>query len=190
MTPMINFSWVINFIGDRRLIRGFWGCQNYFKPKRRNLILPASEASDHNVWSAYGCKFLWRFQWHHRPPCPTSAAGDITNLSPSTFSYPWQLPTSMASLILSPANNCSPVLLSPAIIVHQCCWHRWEIYRWYQMTPVIIKNPWHGLFVSVNDTGDKFIAGVVDTGEQLIAGVNDTGNNSSLMNICANFRKN
>jgi hypothetical protein len=37
------------------------------------------------------------------------------------------------------------------------------------MTPVI--NPWHGFsgITSVDDTGDKFIAGVNDTGE------NDTG---------------
>jgi hypothetical protein len=31
-------------------------------------------------------------------PMTSSAAGDIADLSPSTFSYPWQLPTSMASL--------------------------------------------------------------------------------------------
>jgi hypothetical protein len=34
---------------------------------------------------------------------------DITDLSPSTFSNPWQLPTSMASLFLS-----------TAIIVRRC----------------------------------------------------------------------
>ncbi len=40
----------------------------------------------------------WRLQWHHRWPSPTSAAGDIAVLSPSTFSYSWeQLPTSMGS---------------------------------------------------------------------------------------------
>ena len=31
------------------------------------------------------------------------------------------------------------------------------------------------LFTVVNDTGDKFIAGVIDTAEQLITGVVDTG---------------
>jgi hypothetical protein len=57
---------------------------------------------------------MWRFQCHHRRPCPTSAAGDITDLSPSTFSYPWQLPTSLVSLFLAP-----PI-------------HQWEIYHRYQ----------------------------------------------------------
>ncbi len=54
-------------------------------------------------WGIFGCNFSWRFQWHHRRPDPTSAAGDITDLSPSTFSYPWQPPTSRASLFLWPA---------------------------------------------------------------------------------------
>ncbi len=94
-----------------------WGHQNYRKPKRHYLVLAASGAS---VWGVYGCSFSWRFQWHHRWPWPTSAAGDIADLSPSTFSYPWQLPTSMASLFLSPAINLSPVSLSPPIIGHRC----------------------------------------------------------------------
>ncbi len=123
-----------------------WGRQNYFKPKRQYLVLAASGASDQEVWGAYGCNFSWRFQWHHRQLCPTSAAGDIRDLSPSTFSYRWQLPTSKASLFLSPAINLSPA---------------------------ITENPCQGLFAGVNDTGDKFIGGVVDTGEQLIAGVVD-----------------
>ncbi len=58
------------------------------------LLLAASGASDEDVWGIYGCNFSWRFQWHQRRPWPTSAAGDIANLSPSTFSYPWQLPCS------------------------------------------------------------------------------------------------
>ncbi len=70
------------------------------------------------------CNFSLRFQWHHRRTCLTSAARDITDLSPSTFSYVWQLPTSMASLFLSPAIYLLPVSLSPAIIVHRCRWHR------------------------------------------------------------------
>jgi hypothetical protein len=49
-------------------------------------------------------------------PMTPSAAGDITDLSPSTFSYPWQLPTSLASLFLSPAISFSPVSLSPVIL--------------------------------------------------------------------------
>ncbi len=52
----------------------------------------------------------------HRRPWPTSAAGNIADLSPSTFSYSLQLPSSMASLFLSQnGDNCSPVSLSPAI---------------------------------------------------------------------------
>jgi hypothetical protein len=47
------------------------------------------------------------------------AAGDIADLTPSTFFYPWQLPTSMASLFLSPAINLSPMSLSPPIIGHR-----------------------------------------------------------------------
>jgi hypothetical protein len=42
----------------------------------------------------------------------------------------------------------------------------------------------------VNDTGDKFFAGVIDTAEQFIAGVIDTGDKYSFANISANFRKN
>ncbi len=75
-------------------------------------------------WGVFGCNFSWRFQWQHRRPWPTSAAGDIADLSPSTFSYPWQLPSSMVSLSLSPAINLSPVSLSPAIVVHRCRCHR------------------------------------------------------------------
>jgi hypothetical protein len=29
--------------------------------------------------------FSWRFQWDHRRPCPTSAAGDIADLVKSSF---------------------------------------------------------------------------------------------------------
>ena len=65
----------------------------------------------------------------------------------------WQLPTSMASLFLSPAINLSPV----------------------STTPAITENPCQGLIAGVNDTGDKFFAGVVDTPEQFFAGVVDTG---------------
>jgi hypothetical protein len=106
-----------------------WGRQNYCKPKQHYLVLAASGASDQDVWGVYGCNFSWRFQWHHRRPWPTSAAGDIADLSSSTFSYPWQLPTSMASLFLSLAINLSPVSLSPAIIGHRC---QQKIYPWYQ----------------------------------------------------------
>ncbi len=41
------------------------------------------------LWSGcvglYRCVFLWRFQWDHRRPCPTSAAGDIADLVKSSF---------------------------------------------------------------------------------------------------------
>jgi len=110
-------------------LEGPGGRQSYFKPKRHYLVLAASGASDQDVWGVFGCNFSWRFQWHHRRPWPTSAAGEIADLSPSTFSFPWQLPTSMASLFLWPAINLSPVSLSPAIIVHRCRCHRRQSYR-------------------------------------------------------------
>ncbi len=94
------------------LIRGPWGSQHCFKPKWHYLILAASGASDQDVWDVYGCNFLWRYQWHQWRPWPTSAARDITDLSPSTFSYPWQLLTSIASFFLS------PVSLTPVINIH------------------------------------------------------------------------
>jgi hypothetical protein len=40
-------------------------------------------------------------------------AGDIANLCHSTFSYPWQLPSFMASFFLSPEINLSPVTTIP-----------------------------------------------------------------------------
>ncbi len=45
------------------------------------VVLAASGASYQDVRGAYRCNFSWRFQWHHGRPCPTSAAGDITDLS-------------------------------------------------------------------------------------------------------------
>jgi hypothetical protein len=70
------------------LIRGPGGHQNYFKPKWLYLVLAASRASDQDVWDIYGCNFSWRFQCHHQRPWPTSVAGDIANLYPSTFAAP------------------------------------------------------------------------------------------------------
>jgi hypothetical protein len=99
------------------LIRGPGGRQNYFKPKRHYLVLAASGASDQDVWVFMDATF--------HGGSNDIAAGKIADLSPSTFSYPWQLPTSMGSLSLSPANkftvgvvvtsdNCSLVInLSP-----------------------------------------------------------------------------
>ncbi len=45
----------------------------------------ASGASDQGVWGVYRCVLSWRFQWDHRRPCPTSAAGYIDNLVKSSF---------------------------------------------------------------------------------------------------------
>ncbi len=42
----------------------------------------------------------------------------------------------------------------------------------------------------VNNTGDKFFAGVIDTAEQFITSGVDTGDDYSFANISANFRKN
>ncbi len=44
------------------------------------LVLAASGASDQDVWDVYGCNFSW--------PWPTSAAGDIVDLYPSTLAAP------------------------------------------------------------------------------------------------------
>ncbi len=40
------------------------------------------------VWGVYGSIFSWRFQWDHRQPCLTSAAGDIADLVKSSFAGP------------------------------------------------------------------------------------------------------
>ncbi len=95
------------------LVRGPGGRQNYFKPKRHYLVLAAPGASYQDVWGVYRCNFSWWLQWHCWQPWPTSAAGDIADLSPSTFFYLWQFPTSIASLFLA-----------PAIIYHLCRCHR------------------------------------------------------------------
>ncbi len=70
------------------LIRGPGGRQSYFKPKWHYSVLAASGPSDQDVWGVFGCKFSRRFQWHHRRPWPTSAAGDIADLYPSTLAAP------------------------------------------------------------------------------------------------------
>ncbi len=50
-----------------------------------NMMLGTSGASDQGVWGLYECVFSRRFQWDHRRPCPTSAAGYIADLVKSTF---------------------------------------------------------------------------------------------------------
>ncbi len=167
-TPPINCSPVsttppINFSTSNKL---YWRQKSVLSAK----LSPAAEAGHgrryclRGLWSrCLGCSWM---QFFIEVPM-TPAAGDIADLSPSIFSYPWQLPTSMASLFLWPTINLSPMSLSPAIIVHRCCLSP------VTMTPVITENPWQGLNAGVTETGDKFLAGVVDTAEQFIAGVND-----------------
>jgi hypothetical protein len=109
------------------------------------------------------------------PMTPSVAVADfgareIADLSPSTFSYPWQLPSSMASLFLSPAINLLLESLSPAIncsSVINC--------SLVSMTPAITENPGQRLIAGVNDTGDKFFVGFIDTAGQFNTGVVDTG---------------
>ncbi len=43
------------------------------------MVFGASGVSDQGVWGIYRCVFSWRFQWDHRRPCPTSAAGAIAD---------------------------------------------------------------------------------------------------------------
>jgi hypothetical protein len=49
------------------------------------MVSTASGASDQGVWGLYRSVLSWRFQWDHRRPCPTSAAGDIADLVKSSF---------------------------------------------------------------------------------------------------------
>jgi len=49
------------------------------------MVLGASGVSDQGVWGVYRCVFSWRFQWDHRRPCPTSAAGDISDFVKCSF---------------------------------------------------------------------------------------------------------
>ncbi len=119
------------------LIKGPWGCRNYFKPKRHYLVLAASWVSDQDVWGVYGCNFSWRFQWHHRRLCLTLTAGDITDilisLSGPHFYGVLVLVTGnkfIAGVVVT-GDNCSPGSLSRAIIVHRCrCHRRWIYRRW------------------------------------------------------------
>jgi hypothetical protein len=49
------------------------------------MVSTASGASDRGVWSFYRCVLSWRFQWDHRRPCPTSAAGAIADFVKQDF---------------------------------------------------------------------------------------------------------
>ncbi len=173
------------------LISGPRDRQNYFKPKRHYLVLAASGASGQDVWGVYEYNFSWRFQWHHRQPWLTSAAGDIADLSPSIFSYPWQLPHSMASLFLLLTINLSLVLLSPVIIFHRWCTGDKSIAgindtsdHWKSVTRINRLCQQHRRYIF------RRCAGVVDTPDQFIVGVNNTGYKHSFANISANFWKN
>ncbi len=110
---------------SQTLIRGPGGRQSYFKPKQHYLVLVASGTSDQDVWGVFGCNFSWQFQRHHRRQWLTLAAGDIADLSPSTFSLSLATPHLHGVLVLVTGNkfiagvvvtgdNCSPVSLSPA----------------------------------------------------------------------------
>ncbi len=177
----------VAFIGTLHiLIRGPWGRQNYFKPKRWYLVLAASGASDQDVWMQLFMAV---------PMTPSAVVSDFGGrryhqFVPFNFLLSLATPHPHGVLILVTGNkfiagvvvtgdNCSPVSLSPVIIVHRCRWHRWEKF-----------------ITGINDTGDhwksvtRIIAGVVDTGEQLIAGVVDTGDKHSFANISVNFWKN
>ncbi len=73
------------------------------------------------------------------------------------------------------------------IIYRRCCWHQWTVFPRCQrhrqkILGFLVMSPWQGLIGSVNDTGDKFFAGVNNTAEQFIK--------YSFANISANFRKN
>ena len=83
-------------------LEGPGGRQSYFKPKRHYLVL--------GLWRPQGplikiCGVFLDATFHGGSNdtigrWPSSVAGDFADLSPSTFSYPWQLPTSMAPLFL------------------------------------------------------------------------------------------
>ncbi len=115
--------------------------------------------------------------------------------------------------MLIPAKNLSPVLLSPAIIVHRCRWYRRKIYHRCHChrrsffsgvnntgekfianinnpgAPPFKENPWERLIAGVNNTTYKFVSRVVDTAKHFIASVVDTADKHSFAIISANFRK-
>ncbi len=104
---------------SQTLIRGPGGRQSYFKPL-------FSFGGLKGLWSrCVGC--FWMQLFMAVPMTPSASVADFG--SPSTFSFLWQLPTSMVSLFLWPAINLSLVSLSPAIIVHRCHCHRRQSYR-------------------------------------------------------------
>ncbi len=137
---------------------------------------------------AYGCNYSWRFQWHHRRPCPTSAAGDITDLSRFAErtdlcrQYSLSLIKNLLAVTLTKANNLSTVSLTPAmnfspvslILVRNNqkattppkTRHRRWIFprcRWYWSE--ITKKQQHR---RKHDTGDEFFVGIVDTGDKTV----------------------
>jgi hypothetical protein len=78
----------VNDTGDKLYTvddRGLLLLQNYLQPPKSAMAA--------NIVIGTAMKM------HHRRPLPNSAAGDIADLSTSTFSYPWQLPTSLTPVI-------------------------------------------------------------------------------------------
>ncbi len=86
-------------------------------------------------------------------------------------------------------DNCSPVSLSPAIIVHRCRWHPWEIYRWNQRHRRSLK-------IRVKDYSPVSLSPAMNLSAVSLTPVNSlspmslTGDEHSFANISANFRKN
>ncbi len=146
--PRIGESWR----GQIRDISGHWSPthpdQRPRRPTKINIVVL--------VWiSAYGCNVLWRFEWHHWRPWPTSAAGNITAWS--RFAERTGLSCQYS---LSVVNNLS--FDTRDKIFPQCRWYRSEITK----KPKI----YHG----VNDTGEKLFTGVNDSAEKFFIGDVDT----------------
>jgi hypothetical protein len=79
------------------------------------MVSAASGASDQGVWGLYGCILPWRFQWDHRRPCPTLAAGEIANLVKSSFGGLWGLWSGSLRFLCMHLFKPVPMILSAAI---------------------------------------------------------------------------
>jgi hypothetical protein len=64
------------------------------------VVSAASGASYIDVQGAYGCNFSWWFQWYHRRPRPTSAAG--SNETNSGRRYQWFVPFNILPSMAAP----------------------------------------------------------------------------------------
>jgi hypothetical protein len=95
------------------LIRGPWGCHNYFNPKRNYIVFSGLRG----LWSRCGMFMDATFYGGSND----TIGGRVRRRRPeisTIFSYTWKLPTSLLSLFLSLAINLLPVSLSRTIIVH------------------------------------------------------------------------